>query len=107
MTFEFNHRWTQMDTDQAAGQVRLSRLCLHLCLSVFICGCLCLDVARAAAPTTNAAEGRERDLGLGLAYYRIHKLPDDLPASGESRPPACVMDVRYVRTNAAGADVLR
>jgi hypothetical protein len=58
---------------------------------------------RAAPPATNAAEGRERDLGLGLAYYRIHQLPEDLPASDGPRTPACVVDLRYVRTNGAGA----
>lgn len=59
--------------------------------------------ARAQAPATNAAQGSERDLGLGLAYHRIHQLPADLPAAEGAKAPPCVVDLRYVRTNAAGA----
>src|SRR5262245_34751309 len=62
-----------------------------------------IATAPAASPAANAAEGRERDLGMGLAYYRIHQLPADLPASEGSRPPACVVDLRYARADAAGA----
>jgi hypothetical protein len=46
----------------------------------------------------------QRDLGNGLIYYRLHALPADLPP----KPPLggagpCVVDVRYVRTNADAA----
>lgn len=51
----------------------------------------------------NAAQGRERDLGQGLVYFRIHQLPADLPPAERRRPPPCVVDLRYVRTNPAGA----
>ena len=45
----------------------------------------------------------ERDLGMGLVYYRIHALPDDLPGRPAGRAPACVVDVRYVAANADAA----
>jgi hypothetical protein len=38
-----------------------------------------------------------RDLGQGLLYYRVHRLPDDLPSPTPSphRGP-CVLDLRFV-----------
>lgn len=39
----------------------------------------------------------ERDLGEGLAYFRVHALPDDLPAARALSGRPCVLDVRYVR----------
>jgi hypothetical protein len=64
-------------------------------------------VARGAATATpgatNAAQGRERDLGQGLVYFRVRKLPADLPPAEVGRPPPCVIDLRYVRTDSAGA----
>jgi hypothetical protein len=57
----------------------------------------------AAQTATNAAEGRERDLGRGLSYFRLHQLPADVPPPETARVPACVVDLRYVRTDAAGA----
>ncbi len=42
----------------------------------------------------------ERDLGLGLRYYRVHSLPGDLPAGGPEPRSPCVLDIRY----AAGGD---
>lgn len=60
--------------------------------------------APAAGPTaTNAAQGRERDLGEGLVYFRVHQLPADLPPPESGRVPPCVVDLRYVRTDSAGA----
>jgi hypothetical protein len=38
----------------------------------------------------------EQDLGRGLVYVRVHKLPADLPASREGPAPACVLDLRFV-----------
>ena len=45
----------------------------------------------------------ERDLGVGLVYFRIHALPVDLPARPAGRVPACVVDVRYLAANADAA----
>jgi hypothetical protein len=53
-------------------------------------------------PAANAAQGRERDLGMGLAYHRIHALPADLPPAAGGRPPPCVVDLRFVQTHRAG-----
>ncbi|HUR59923.1 MAG TPA: hypothetical protein VM029_19535, partial [Opitutaceae bacterium] len=50
---------------------------------------LVTQACASAAPLT-------RDLGLGLAYFRAHDLPADLPAA-EGRKQACVLDLRYVR----------
>lgn len=55
---------------------------------------LVLAVVRAVAPVAGAAPPPARDLGQGLAYYRMHELPADLPAM--PAPRACVLDVRYV-----------
>jgi len=63
------------------------------------------SVGFAAEPVpraTNAADGRERDLGQGLLYYRMHALPDDLPPPERGRIPPCVIDLRYLRTDEAG-----
>jgi hypothetical protein len=38
----------------------------------------------------------ERDLGGGLVYVRVHRLPADLPAKPAGRVAPCVIDVRYV-----------
>lgn len=62
--------------------------------------------AMAASPT-NAAEGKERDLGQGLAYYRIHALPLDLPPPESGKPPVCVVDLRYVRASRDEATAFR
>jgi len=48
----------------------------------------------------------ERDLGQGLTYFRVHGLPEDLPAVGPARGQAIILDVRYVHGDAAlGADL--
>jgi hypothetical protein len=72
-----------------------------LCLGCLLPLALPAQVAN-PAPAANAAQGRERDLGMGLAYHRIRALPADLPPEAGSRPPPCVVDLRYVRTNRAG-----
>lgn len=46
------------------------------------------------------------DLGRGLVYVRVHRLPADLPANPEGRAPACVVDLRYVDADAAAATML-
>lgn len=50
----------------------------------------------------------ERNLGLGLVYYRVHHLPADLPAdpAPAKKPPAIILDLRYSDSNAAGAFAL-
>lgn len=51
-----------------------------------------------------AAAPLEADLGQGLRLYRLAALPADLPPRVEgSRPPPCVIDVRYLSTDEAGA----
>jgi hypothetical protein len=55
-------------------------------------------VAAPAAPI-------ERDLGQGLIYFRVHHLPEDLPAaSGPGKP--CVLDLRYVTGDSARSALL-
>jgi hypothetical protein len=46
----------------------------------------------------------EADLGQGLRLYRLATLPADLPPRVEgARQPPCVVDVRYLPTDEAGA----
>lgn len=45
----------------------------------------------------------ERDLGEGLVLVRVRQLPADLPAKPAGKPPACVVDVRYVQADAETA----
>lgn len=52
--------------------------------------------ALSAAPVT-------RDLGQGLVYFRAHHLPADLPADAALKRRPCVLDLRYVAADAAGA----
>ncbi|MBL9188928.1 MAG: hypothetical protein JNK23_15705 [Opitutaceae bacterium] len=52
-----------------------------------------LAVAAVAAPL-------ERDLGQGLGYVRVKRLPADLPAPPAGKIPPCVIDVRYVEADA-------
>jgi hypothetical protein len=50
----------------------------------------------AVAPTLPATPDRvERDLGHGLAFWRVHVLPADLPTAAPAG--ALVLDLRYVR----------
>jgi hypothetical protein len=53
-------------------------------------------VAASAAPA-------ERDIGNGLVYVRVHKLPGDLPAKPAGRVPPCIVDLRYVDADADAA----
>jgi hypothetical protein len=36
-----------------------------------------------------------RDLGQGLAYYRVRQLPQDQPSAPAGGPGACVLDLRF------------
>jgi hypothetical protein len=61
--------------------------------------------AAAAGPCLRAAPIR-LDLGEGLAFVRVHRLPADLPADVADRP--LVLDIRYVKGDAAaGTDLIQ
>lgn len=62
---------------------------------------LALTAVHAGPPAAGAPKRLERDLGQGLAYYRIHELPAGLPETKEPRP--CVVDVRYVQSDPGAA----
>jgi len=47
----------------------------------------------------------ERDLGLGLAYCRVHTLPADLPTA-VAKPRPLVLDLRYARGDDSAATLL-
>jgi hypothetical protein len=57
-----------------------------------------LSVARAAPIAT--------DLGLGLAYHRVHALPADLPSAQTLQGQPCVLDLRYTTGDTAAATAL-
>ncbi len=62
-----------------------------------------------APPATSAAEpanGLTRDLGRGLVYHRVRHLPADLPSADAARKRPTVLDVRYVRGDAAAGAAL-
>ncbi len=64
----------------------------------------CLSLVLAAATLALAAAGRvERDLGGGLVYVRVHRLPADLPETPVGRVPPCVIDLRFVAADDAAA----
>jgi hypothetical protein len=63
-------------------------------------------VACAAAPAAWPAT-LVRDLGQGLTYYRVHQLPQDQPAPASGRPGACVLDLRYAKSDEPDATVLK
>lgn len=45
----------------------------------------------------------QAELGKGLFFVRVHAVPSDLPARITGRAPPCIVDVRYVAADAAGA----
>jgi len=47
-----------------------------------------------------------RDLGQGLAYFRVHQLPADLPTAEAARRQACILDLRYVDGSSEEATAL-
>lgn len=57
----------------------------------------------AVAATAAAAAPIEHDLGAGLVYVRVHRLPADLPAQPAGRAAPCVIDLRYVAADDAEA----
>jgi len=60
----------------------------------------------AVAPLFAAAPDQlERDLGLGLAYCRVHTLPAGLPVAA-AKPRPLVLDLRYARGDDSAASVL-
>lgn len=65
---------------------------------VLVLALLCL-----ATPCWAAAPSR--DLGQGLAYFRVHALPDDLPETAPAHT-ACVLDLRFAAADAAQAGAL-
>ncbi|HEY1764033.1 MAG TPA: hypothetical protein VGF85_03855 [Opitutaceae bacterium] len=48
-----------------------------------------------------------QDLGQGLTYYRIHVLPADLPSTPTAGPGACVVDLRFAKTDESAAAALK
>lgn len=50
-----------------------------------------------------AAEPQDRELGDGLAYFRVHHLPADLPSDQAIKQRASVIDLRYVTADSASA----
>ncbi len=59
-----------------------------------------------AAWTPLRAAVIERDLGEGLLYFRIHRVPEDLPTNDSVRRHPCVVDLRYAHGNSEAATVL-
>ena len=59
----------------------------------------------AAVLALGAARGApaERDLGLGLKYFRARAVPADLPTSEAARGGPVVLDLRYATGDSAGA----
>jgi hypothetical protein len=67
--------------------------------SLFLLSFLTLPFLVIAAPV-------EREIGNGLVYFRVHKLPDDLPGKPAGRVAPSIVDLRYVDADAGAAAVL-
>jgi hypothetical protein len=67
--------------------------------SLFCCALACLPLTAGASIV--------RDLGAGLTYYRIHRLPQDQPSPPAGRPGACILDLRYAKSDEIAASALR
>ena len=67
---------------------------LHLVFAILL-----LPVLAAAAPL-------EREVGNGLMYVRVYKLPGDLPPKPSGRVPPTIIDVRYVDGDAEAGSAL-
>ena len=65
-----------------------------------------LPVAAAPTASTPPAAPFTRDLGEGLVYHRITTLPTDLPTAEAARKQPCVLDLRFVRGDAAAGTAL-
>jgi hypothetical protein len=64
-------------------------------------------VAACALVHASAAATLVRDLGQGLTYYRVHEIPQDQPAPLSGRPGACILDLRYAKSDELGASALK
>jgi hypothetical protein len=60
----------------------------------------------ALAPCAGLSAPDARDLGQGLAYFRIHSISTDLPTGESARGRACIVDVRYVRGDRVASTAL-
>lgn len=47
-----------------------------------------------------------RDLGQGLTYYRVRELPADQPSPLSGRPGACILDLRFAKSDEASAGAI-
>jgi hypothetical protein len=65
----------------------------------------CLGLA--ALPALGTAATLVRDLGEGLTFYRVHELPADQPSPLSGRPGACVLDLRYAKSDMPSALTLK
>ncbi len=70
-------------------------------LSCALLGWLSLGTAIRAT-----ADPQVRDLGQGLLYYRVHHLPEDLPAAGAGPGACCVLDLRFADGDAGAPAAL-
>jgi len=59
-----------------------------------------------ATPHFSGAAPITRDLGDGLAYHRITTLPADLPKEAGNRNQSLILDLRFVRGDAAAGTAL-
>jgi hypothetical protein len=64
-------------------------------------------LAACAAAAACPAATLVRDLGQGLTYYRVHEIPADQPSPISGRPGACVLDLRFAKSDETGASVLK
>lgn len=71
----------------------------RLCTSALAAGVALVQAAAAATPA--------RDLGQGLSYYRVHVLPDDLPSNPAGKPGACIVDLRFAKSDESAASALK
>jgi hypothetical protein len=68
---------------------------------------LLASLALAALAQGAGASTLVRDLGQGLTYYRVHVIPQDQPAPVSGRPGACILDLRYAKSDELGASALK
>jgi hypothetical protein len=66
-----------------------------------------LVLALGTAATPAGAATLVRDLGQGLTYFRVHDLPGDQPSPPSGRPGACVIDLRFAKSDDASAATFR
>src|SRR5688500_1773896 len=63
-----------------------------LCPIIFDSGWLRLSALILVVVASALAAPIERELGTGLVYFRVHTLPDDLPAKPAGRVAPCIVD---------------